>query len=232
MVIRRHLRAGCFTGAIILLTLSASTASAQLTCATPDTCTSELSETNTSGFTGPFGLVTIDLTSSTTAHITFTSQTGASGTTYYFVDTNAADVNVNASNWTIGSFSVTAAPGATTATLSDGGSGNVDGFGIFNQTTVASDGTGSASSELDFTLTNTSGVWDSASQVLTQNSNGDDAAAHVTPCTGTDVSTCAGTSTQFVAEFTVPEPASIVLLGTGILGACALRRRRMRPKRS
>jgi hypothetical protein len=119
------------------------------------------------------------------------------------------DVNVNSSSFTIGTFTTNSA-----ATLSDGGSQNVDGMGTFNQTVDASDGFGSRFTIGSFILTDASGSWASPSQVLTANMGGGscpfppgcDAAAHVAPLSEN------GNVTGFVGE-AVPAP----VIGHGLL---------------
>src|SRR4029079_18364794 len=51
------------------------------------------------GYTGPYAQVTIDLTSSTTANISFASLTNG-GNVYLLGSNGAAAVNVNAATWT------------------------------------------------------------------------------------------------------------------------------------
>jgi hypothetical protein len=147
---------------------------------------------------GPYATVSVDLTSSTTATITFTAESG-----FALVDSNIADVNVNATSWTIASFSPT--------TITDTGSGNADGFGNFNQNTKEP----SANVQLatvSYVLTDTSGTWASAANVLKGNASGYLAAAHVimTDCTVTASTDCTG----FAA---VPGPT----VGGGIPGLIA-----------
>ena len=59
-----------------------------------DMITYDLTTFNVAGFTGPFASVTVDLTSSTVATITFDSLTNG-GNTYLFHTQGAAAVNVN-----------------------------------------------------------------------------------------------------------------------------------------
>src|SRR2546430_17707944 len=101
--------------------------------------------------TGPFGTVTVSLTGGV-ATITFTAASG-----YLFVDGSAVAVNVNASSWTVGNITSNGNP------VSDSGSGNVDGFGSFNQT-LSQQNASNGASVISFTLTG--GMWASASQVL------------------------------------------------------------------
>ena len=132
-----------------------------------------------SGFTGPYVDVLVALTSATTAQITFTSLSNGSET-FLLGDGGSAAVNVNAAIWSIGSFlGSNAGTGFTPGPFSDGGSGNQDGFGSFNQKVDDFDGYTHTANSLQFLLTNVSGTWASAADVLTPNASGYVAAAHV-----------------------------------------------------
>src|SRR5215469_8194215 len=134
-----------------------------------DTFSFDLNQGNSSisGFTGPYATVMINLTSSTTATITFTSLTN-SGNIYLMGDGGSVAVNVNASSWTLGTITGSnAGTGFTPGPYSDGGAGNEDGFGSFNQTIDTFDGYTHSSDTVSFMLTNTSGTWSSAANVLT-----------------------------------------------------------------
>ena len=125
-----------------MVVYAAGSASADI--ATYDLTTTDLSSTD---YTGPFVQVTVDLTSSTQATITFDSLTNG-GYTYLMHSQGAAAVNVN------GTFSLvttgTDAPSAlnsfsssgfsTPGPISDGGSGQEDSYGNFNQTLTLFDG--------------------------------------------------------------------------------------------
>jgi len=216
--------------AIFLLTLGATRASA-------DTLTFDLTATNLSGYTGygPFVQVGIDLTSSTTATITFTSLTN-NGNIYLLGSNSAAvSVNVNATpgGWTIGSLSGSnAGTGFTPGPLSDGGSGNQDGFGSFNQQVNSFDGFTHSSDTISFVLTDTSGTWSSAGNVLVANASGYVAGAHIfvtaSPADAANGAVITGDVTGD-GTATVAEPTSIALLG-GILAFTAhkIRRRKVR----
>jgi hypothetical protein len=184
-----------------------------------------LTDSNTA-LTGPFGTVDVNLTeavgscigatANTCAIITFTAESG-----YLFIDSSIADIQVNATSWTVGDFSFTCA-----TTGCDGGSGQVNGFGTFNQTTNAFDGFASGVSSLNFELHNTSGTWATSADVLTTNGNGGTVAAHLAQISS------GGTCTFFASNGTespgstqgsgcgtsVPEPASLMLLGAGLAG--------------
>jgi hypothetical protein len=124
-----------------------------------------------SGYSGPYGTVSVSLTDSGTANITFTAAAG-----YVFGGQGVAAVNVNAASWTIGSFS--GVP-ASSGPLSDGGANTEDGFGTFNQTVDSFDGYNSAFTSLSFKLTSSLGTWGSDSSVLAAISGGWFVATHV-----------------------------------------------------
>jgi Cu/Ag efflux protein CusF len=158
--------------------------------------------------TGNFGTVTVSLTGQT-ATITFDSNTALD---YHFIDTNIANVNVNASTFT---FAIVDDP-----FFSQFQQGNtVNGFGVFDLSIKNNGGFENAIDTLSFTVTNTSGTWASASDVLEFNSLGFDAAAHV--------ATDGGALTFFVAENGQGVPdggTTVMLLGLG-LGALGMARR-------
>jgi hypothetical protein len=129
---------------------------------------STLTEPNAaiSGFTGPYGEMTIVLTTATTATVTFTSDT-ADGNTYLFGNGTSAGVNVNASSFTITGISGSNGgtgftPGPYTA-VNPPGTSNVSEFGLFNGVINSFGGYTHASDTISFTLTNTGGTWASAS---------------------------------------------------------------------
>jgi hypothetical protein len=170
---------------------------------------------------GTFGIVEVNWTSTTSATLTYTAGAG-----YALVDSNIADAQVNATGWTIDSFTGYT---LTPTTAINSGSKNVDGFGIFNQTTT-NGGADDLLSAVSFVLTDTSGTWADAASVLTTNSGGFHVAAHVallgSNCEG---SLCTG----FVTEGSRPVPGPFAGAGLpGLIAACgalfALARRRRR----
>jgi hypothetical protein len=186
---------------------------------------------NTAGFPAPYGSVAVDLTSPTMATVTFTAGT-AVGFDYFFIDSSVADVNVNATTWTITSLTTNGLGGAT---LANGGSGNVDGWGVFNQTTNQSDGYADRATSISYVLTDTSGTWASSDNVLTPNTSGHSVAAHIAVCT---LATNPDCNSDQGASFTgfatngptgvIPEPATWGLMLVGFFGAGALLRSRRR----
>lgn len=196
------------------------------TCAGSDSTLNVSEQTATGATNGTtFGDVCVTLTDTTTASITFTSASN-----YAFIDSSMTDVQVNASSFTLGS-TITESPHAGQA--SDGGSGNVNGYGVFNQTINNMGGAENAETTVTFTLTNSSGTWASAADVLTANASNFDAAAHVICLTGSGCEAAGDMGTPltfFVAENApVPEPRFYALLLAGFIAAIgAIVRRRNR----
>lgn len=177
---------------------------------------------------GPYAAVTVNLTSSTTADITFTANTNGG---YAFVDGSAAGLNVN------GGFSVSniayqlssLSPQSIAPTPYTQGSGQVDGYGQFNLTLTQNDGWGAATKEITFTLTATgTNTWASASNVLSPNASGNYVVAHVGYCqqTSSTLTACASVPNGATGFATVPIPAAAWLFGSGLLGLVAIARRR------
>src|SRR5262249_52326585 len=137
------------------------------------------------------------------------------GNIYLMGNGSSVGVNVNATSWTVGSFTASnSGTGFTTPTLSDGGSQNVSSFGVFNQTITSSDGFTSSSDKISFTLTNTSGTWSSASNVLAANSNNWLAEAHIFVTSSPANAANGATATGFAAG---AEPSSLTLLGLSLV---------------
>ena len=174
-----------------------------------DTVNYKLTTGNSSGLgTGPFGIVNVNLTSTTTATITFTAASG-----YLFVDGGAVAVNVNANSWTVSAFTSNGNP------VANSGARNEDGFGSFNQTGSQMNSSHGATL-VSFTLTNTSGTWASAANVLAFNSQNWLVAAHIR---------VAGTQTTGFAAGpnggSVPDGGTTVMLLGAALGALGMVRR-------
>ena len=160
-------------------------------------------------FPTPYAHVDVNRTNSTNATITFTGLT-TGAFTYSFGAVNAVDVNVNAATFSVAE---------SIPTLSFGGSGNVSEFGTLNATLNNSDGFPDRLAAANFTVTNTSGTWASASDVLTPNSKGFSAAAHIFVTAVTCEDACV---TGFAGDpglTPVPEPVTMLLFGTSLLGA-------------
>ena len=191
-----------------------------------DSITFDLTTGNSaiSGYPGPYASVLVNRTSTTTATITFTSLTN-SGNIYLLGGVGSVAVNVNATSFTLGPITGSnGGTGFTPGDWSDGGAGNEDGFGSFNQTIDSFDGYTHSSDSISFSLTDTSGTWASAMAVLLANSGGSLAAAHIfvtaDPANGSN----GALATGFAANGTVPDSGTTVaLLGFALVGIGSLR---------
>jgi hypothetical protein len=115
-------------------------------------------------------------------------------------------------------LSVTNMTSPLTANL---GGGNMDGFGNFDVTLSCCNPAG-AISTFSFTVSRDGG-FSSASDLFEANSTGAHFAIHIAPTNGNPTGFAADTGTP--SE--VPEPATMMLLGTGLIGVAAgLRKRR------
>jgi VPDSG-CTERM motif len=182
-----------------------------------------------SGFPGPYAQVDVNRTSATTATITFTSLTN-SGNIYLLGDGGSVDVNVNATTFTLGAITGSnAGTGFTPGPYSNSGSGNVDGFGVFNQTITSFDGFTHSSDTISFSLTNTSGTWATANSVLTANANGALAGAHIFITSSPANAANGAIATGFAAGPGTPQNTpdggtTAMLLGSALAGLGAMRR--------
>jgi len=168
------------------------------------------------------------LVNSTTATVTFTSNTVA-GNTYLFGDGGSVALNVNATTFSVSGISGSnSGTGFTPGPYTQAAAGNEDGFGSFNLRINSFDGFTHSSDTITFTLTNTSGTWASAADVLTANGSGFDAAAHIFVTTSPANASNSALATGFAAESAggvVPDGGTTVMLLGAALGALGMARR-------
>jgi PEP-CTERM motif len=178
--------------------------------------------------TGPYATVDISL-SGDTATVTFTSLTNG-GYIYLMGDGGTADLNVNG-GYTMTTPVLTNSISGFTPSYKNNTPGQVDGFGTFNLSLNSNDGFGDAATKVTFTITTTtSGAWATSDDVLTPNDGGSLAAIHAfgcaTPCTTTEGAAFTGYAADG-QQVPVPEPGSLALFGTGILGMAGFLRRKL-----
>ena len=181
-------------------------------------------------FPAPYGSVTVNLdVTQTIATITFTAANTAAFQ-YLFGDGGTAAVNVNGA-FTLGAITGTHLPGFgfhAGEGYSDGGAGQVDGFGNFNLTINSSDGYTRSSNSVTFTLTKTSGTWSSDANVLIANAQGAFVAAHIFvtafPADPNGSALTTGFASNGGAVNTPDGGTTVMLLGVA-LGALGMARR-------
>jgi hypothetical protein len=186
-------------------------------------------------YTGSYASVSITLTSSTTAAVKFDGYEGVTydinqpNVDYLMSDGSSVALDVNASAFVAsnvaGSNSFTNG-GFDAYSLKNinYGSQQVDGRGSFNLTIDAKDGFKMAATEITFNLTNSSGTWASASDVLVNNSLGNAAAAHIYVATDPAVQSAGALTTGYAGGTSIsfrqaPTPLPASVAGGGVLFA-------------
>ena len=172
-------------------------------------------DSNNIGAPPPIGSVSLTLVDSTHATLTFTANTADS---YVFVGGVASvGANVNAASWTLGTIT----GDCSSCTYSDAGSGNLDGFGSFNQRVDSGNsGPGGRSTTITFELINTSGTWANEFAVLTNNGSGFQVGAHFGICANLTTGDCSNTGFAVNSGPPVletPEPGVLSLVAAGLL---------------
>ena len=177
-----------------------------------------------SAYTGPYGTVSVDLTSSTIAKIKLTSNT-VGGNIYLFGSGETIALNVNATTFSASNIVASnAGTGFSSPVPFTLGSGNADGLGKYSLTIKSFDGFTHSSDTLTLTLTNSSGAWASAADVLTANASGYLVAAHVFVTPNPADTSNGALATGYAAGDSIddpwltPAPSSLVLMGIGGLG--------------
>jgi hypothetical protein len=184
--------------------------------------------TGLSGFAGPFANLQIDLTSPTTADVTFTSLTNG-GYIYLLGGQAAADLNVNGT-YTLGPVVEANAVGGFQATFDANAPGNVSSFGKFDLSLNNSGGFDNTATSISFTLTDTSAPWLTAAGVLSSDNAGYSAGVHAFACAEPGCSRASGAVISgFAANddppAVIPEPSTLALLGMGLAGVVLGHRR-------
>ena len=188
-----------------------------------------------SGYAGPYGTVNVTWIDTTHAAFTFTALDSPDGWHFLFGDGGTVGLNVNGAVTVQGDIpggdvqGITAPTGPQAGAVAPGpwsldpGS-NLDGFGSFSFVLDNFDGFTHAVRTISFTLVNTSGTWANESAILSPNSTGSTAGAHIFVANADYTNT---TVTGFAANGSVPDGGmTISLLGMALAGLGLLARRK------
>jgi len=203
-----------------------------------DNSTFFLTTSNIPGFVGPINMVQVSITTNGTsaATVTFTSQTAnVGGTDYIFMIGNgsAFDLNTSAAA-TTGTYAFTQPAGggfALPSVVTPNVSGQVDGFGVLNNTNTMFNGFDHAVTSVSFILTKANGNWGAAANVLAANANGAIAAAHIFITQAPGALANGATFTGYAANggsVNTPDGGTTVMLLGVALGALGMARRFVR----
>jgi PEP-CTERM motif len=211
---------------LISLTITAGLVLALVPCANADTISYEMDigSAELTGYSGPYASLTINLINSTTAEVTFTSDTNG-GYIYLMGGNGAVLLNVNG-DFSVGTVTETNSISGFAPSFKDISDITLDGFGTLNLSIDNNKGFKGTATTISFTLTATNGnSWASASDVLIPNSDGIIAAVHAYACAEPGCSSTSGALAIGYAADPVPEPATATLLGAGLLLLGIFRRR-------
>jgi hypothetical protein len=195
--------------------------------------TIDVPNTGLDGFAGPFANLQINLTSPTTADVTFTSLTNG-GYIYLLGGHAAADLNING-GYTLGPVVEANAISGFQATFDANAPGNVSSFGKFDLSLNNTGGFDDAATSIGFTLTDTGAPWLTAAGVLSSDNAGYMAGVHAFACAEP---ACSSTSGAAISGFTanddppaaIPEPSTLALLGMALAGVAVIRQRYVRSR--
>jgi hypothetical protein len=171
-----------------------------------------------SGYPSPYATVDVTLTDSTHATITFTGTT-TGGYTYVFGANGALDVNVNASSFSVGSYTGMTSPSASI------GSANISSFGKFNLSIDNFGGASNSGSPMSFVVTDLSGTWASAANVLAADNAGYLAAAHIFIYDATGKNITTGYAGNGGVIQTPDGGMTAMMLGSALTGLGLIRRK-------